>query len=289
MHIAFEYPAAFFLVVVLICFFRCKRENLKIYFAKLSLLSTSWKKKELLPLFTASLFILALASPFSYSSFAQNDKRGRDLVIAIDASGSMSGEFGDKSKFEVVKELVKQFLQKRFDDNVGVVVFGSFAYPASPITYDIKALFFILDYLEVSIAGNNTAIGEAIDEAVKLLKKGDAKKKAIVLFTDGYHNSGKISPKEAVARAKKIGAVIYTVGIGEEYDKKLLERIAKDTGGKSFGAKDPKALQEVLNQIDSLQASPLRSGVYLDKKPLFVFVLLLLVGLLGWQIRGAMR
>ena len=289
MHIAFEYPAAFFLAALLFCFFRCKRENLKIYFAKTSLLPRSWRKKEFLPIIISLLFISALASPFSYSAFAQNDKRGRDLVIAIDASGSMSGEFGERSKFEVVKSLVKKFLQNRFDDNVGVVVFGSFAYPASPITYDIKALFFILDFLEVSIAGNNTAIGEAIDEAVKLLKKGDAKEKVIVLFTDGYHNSGKISPRKAVEEAKKIGAKIFTVGIGQEYDKKLLERITKETGGKSFGAKNPKALQEVLSQIDALQKSPLRSGVYLDKKPLFVLVLLVLVVLLAWQIRGMLR
>ncbi|BCD63108.1 hypothetical protein NitYY0826_C1998 [Nitratiruptor sp. YY08-26] len=285
MHFSFEYPFTFFLLFILFCFFRCKREYCKIYFAKTNFLPRTLLSKDYLPLIIAALFITALASPFTYLAFAKSGKKGRDLVLAIDASGSMGGDFGQRSKFDTLIDLARTFIQHRYDDNIGVVVFGTFAYPASPITYDTKALQFLLNYLELSIAGNNTAIGDAIMEAVKMLKKSDAKEKVIVLFTDGYHNSGSISPKQAVEEAKKIKAKIYTVGIGDEFDKKLLERIAKETEGESFSAKDEKALAAVMERIDELEKSPLRSGVYIDKHTLFPWMGTLLVGLLLLDIR----
>ncbi len=285
MHLRFEYPIAFLLLAALFCFVRCKREHYKIYFAKSSFLPRTFLARDYLPLLIAATFVLAIASPFSYASFVQSAKKGRDLVIAIDASGSMGGEFGERSKFATLIDLARSFIKRRYDDNIGVVVFGTFAYTAAPITYDTKALDFLFDYLEVSIAGNNTAIGDAIMQAVRMLKKSGAKEKVIVLFTDGYHNSGNVSPKDAVAAAKRIGAKIYTVGIGEEFDAKLLRRIAKETGGESFSAKDAKALTEVMERIDALEKSPLRSGVYLDKKLLFPWIGALLAGMLLLDIR----
>ena len=285
MHFAFAYPIAFLLLALLLCFVRCKREPLTIYFAKSAFLPSSLLQREYLPLVIGALFILFLAGPFSYSSFSQSAKKGRDLVVAIDASGSMEGEFGKESKFATLIKLLRHFLHKRYDDNVGVVVFGSFAYPASGITYDIKALDFILNYLEVGLAGNNTAIGDALMQAVTLLKKSNAKEKVIILFSDGHHNSGSFSPKEGVEAAKKIGARIYTVGIGNEYDKKLLTMIAKSSGAKSFGAKSPEDLAAVFKEIDTLESSPLRSGIYIDQNYLFFSFGVVLVALLLWQIK----
>ncbi len=285
MHFAFAYSVAFLLLALLVCFVRCKREPLKIYFAKTSFLPSSLLQKEYLPLLISALFVFFLAGPFTYSSFAESAKKGRDLVVAIDASGSMEGEFGKESKFATLMKLLRHFLHKRFDDNVGIVVFGSFAYPASGITYDIRALDFILDYLEVGLAGNNTAIGDALMQAVQLLKKNNAKEKVILLFSDGHHNSGTYSPKEGVEAAKKIGARIYTVGIGNEYDKKLLETIAKSSGGKSFAAKSPEDLAAVFKEIDALESSPLRSGIYVNQRYLFFSFGVMLVALLLWQIK----
>ena len=286
MNVSFDYPLFFIFLILLICFYRCKREYLKIYFSKTSLLPKKFiGKKNFLPISIFLLFILALSSPFSYDALLQNPKKGRDLVIALDASGSMGSEMGGKSKFDLLLDLVKKFLQTRYDDNVGFVVFGSFAYPASPITYDIKALQFILDYLEISIAGNSTAIGEAIKTSVDLLKKSDAKEKVIILFTDGYHNSGYISPKDALKEAKKIGAKIYTIGIGEDFDKNLLKRIAKESGGKSFSAKDEEDLKEIIKEIQKLEKSPIRAGFYQNKKALFEYVLAVLSLLLLVEIK----
>ncbi|WP_281951686.1 vWA domain-containing protein [Nitrosophilus kaiyonis] len=286
MNISFDYPIFFIFLIFLICFYRCKREKLKIYFSKTSLLPKKIiGRKNFLPILIFLSSVLALGSPFSYDSILQNPKKGRDLVIALDASGSMGSEMDGKSKFELVLELVKKFLQTRYDDNVGFVVFGSFAYPASPITYDIKALQFILNYLDISIAGNNTAIGEAIKVSVDLLKKSSAKEKVIILFTDGYHNSGYISPKDALKEAKKINAKIYTIGIGEEFDKNLLKKIAQESGGKSFSAKNQEDLKEIINEIQKLEKSPIRAGVYLNKKALFEYALIFLALLLLIDIK----
>lgn len=285
MHLTFLHPLFFLLAPLALCFIWCAKEQFALYFAKSHLLPRSIVPKHLLPLFTALLFVIALAGPIAYEHLAQNAKKGRDLVVALDASGSMSGEFGKSTKFATLIELVRAFLHKRHDDNVGVVVFGSFAYAASPITYDIDALDFILRYLDVSIAGNNTAIGDAVATGVAMLQKAQANEKVLVLFSDGHHNSGSVSPKEAVERAKRAGVRIYTVGIGEDFDAKLMRRIAAETGGKSFQARNPEDLQEVLSAIDRLEPSPLRSGTYLGTRPLFVLLLVLLAVLLAWQIK----
>ncbi len=240
---------------------------------------------DLLPLLTASLLVVALAAPFSYRSLAQDTRKGRDLMLVLDASGSMEFEMDGKSKFDTLLEVARNFLQKRFDDNVGIVVFGSFAYTAAPITYDLKALGFILHYLQPSIAGNATAIGDALWEAIKDLKKSKAKEKVIVLITDGHHNYGTHSPKEAVEWAKKEKIRIYTIGIGKEFDKALLERIAKESGGRSFAAKSKEDLQNIFDQIDSLEPSPLRSGIYEDKRALFWIPLTLALLLVLYRIR----
>jgi len=205
--------------------------------------------------------------------------------LALDASGSMEFELGDKSKFDTLIEVAKNFLQKRFDDNVGIVVFGSFAYTAAPITYDLKALEFILRYLQPSIAGNATAIGDALWEAIKDLAKSRSKEKVILLVTDGHHNAGSHSPKEAVELAKKSHIKIYTIGIGKEYDKNLLLRIAKETGAKSFAASSKEDLQKIFDELDSLEPSPIRSGIYLDKHPLFWIPLLVALVMILWRLR----
>ena len=285
MHLAFLYPAAFVLLGLLLCFVRCKKEQLEIYFARSDLLPAGWLRTDLVPLLVGALFVLALAGPIGYKALDTSHRKGRDLVIAMDASGSMGGDFGEASKFETLKEMVQRFISHRYDDNIGIVAFGTFAYPAAPITYDLQALRFVLRYVDLSLAGNNTAIGDALMEAVRMLQKSEGKSKVIVLFTDGMQNSGSVSIKRAVAAAKKLGVRIYTVGIGDTYDKKLLERIARESGGRSFGAKDSASLQEILAAIDRLEASPLRSGRYLDKWPLFEAVLVLLALGLGVQMK----
>ncbi len=274
MNLGFDYPLFFLLLLLVPCFFRCKRENIKIYFSKTDFLPKLWlPKKDYLIVAVFILLVVSLTSPFLYSFTQTNQKKGRDLVLAIDASGSMGFDMEGKSKFQRVLELSKDFLKKRFDDNIGVVVFGSFAYIASPVTFDLKALNFILDYLDTSVAGNSTAIGEAIYQSIKALEKSNAKNKVIILLTDGYHNSGQVSPKEAIKLAKEKKIKIYTIGIGDEFDKNLLQKIAYETKGKMFAAKNSEDLKNIFEELNTLEKSPIRSGNYVNKRELFIFPL----------------
>lgn len=244
-----------------------------------------------------TLMVIALAKPFVYDASSNHHRKGRDLILALDASGSMAQSGFDvkdrfKIKFETNIELAKDFIEKRFDDNMGVVLFGTFAYTASPLTYDLEALAYLLEMTNVGLAGESTAIGDAIMQAIRTLSYGEAENKAIILLTDGYHNAGRTSPKEAVKKAKALGIRIYTIGIGKrsDYDATLLETIAKETDAKSYAADSSEALEKIYAQIDTLEPSSLRSENYLNQKLLFAYPLgVVFILLLAWVLSHMRR
>lgn len=292
MHFTFGSPYLLVLLLLLPCFLWCKQYSKPYYFPKLSWVARqspllSWEPWLKMSLF--ALMVLALAKPFVYDARADQHKKGRDLILAIDASGSMAQSGFDakdrlKNKYKTTLELSRDFIEKRFDDNMGIVVFGTFAYTASPLTYDLESLSYLLEMTNVGLAGESTAIGDAIMQSMRTLSYGQAENKAIILLTDGYHNAGKSSPREAVKKAKEAGIKIYTVGIGNrsDYDASLLEIIAKESGAKSYAASSAKALSEIYEEIHALEPSPIRSENYLNQKLLIhyplglVFLLLLL-------------
>ncbi|HIP03187.1 MAG TPA: VWA domain-containing protein [Campylobacterales bacterium] len=237
------------------------------------------------------LAVIALTLPIGYDAIIPSKKHGRDIVLALDTSGSMR-ESGfsqlneDKSKFELSQEIMSAFIDTRVSDNIGVVVFGTFAFSASPVTYDHESLKELLGMLEVEIAGKNTAIGDAIEQSIVTLNFAEAENRIIILITDGINNSGVISVKEAVERAVKEGIKIYTIGLGSEkdFDASLLQKISSETFGKSFSAKNAEELQEVYEEIDTLHPSNIRSEQYLNKKSLFTYPLFLTVFLLFWLL-----
>lgn len=285
MQFTFGSPYFLLLLLLLPCFLWCKQSSKHYYFPKLEWLTKqspllSWEPW--LKILIFSLMVTALAKPFVYDASSNTHKNGRDLILAIDASGSMAQSGFDKkerfkNKYESTLELSKAFTQKRFDDNMGVVVFGTFAYTASPLTYDLESLSSLLEMTTVGIAGESTAIGDAIMQAIHTLSFGEAKNKAIILLTDGYHNAGRASPKQAVAKAKKLGIRIYTIGIGKksDYDAAMLETIAKESGAKSYAASSAEALSKVYREIETLEPSPIRSENYLNQKLLLFFPLAL--------------
>lgn len=292
MYFTFGSPLLLVLLLLLPCFLWCKQYSKPYYFPKLSWITRqspllSWEPWLKMGLF--ALMVFALAKPFVYDAKANQHKKGRDLILALDASGSMAQSGFNakdrfKNKFETNLELASDFIAKRQDDNMGVVIFGTFAYTASPLTYDLVSLSYLLSMTNVGIAGESTAIGDAILQSIRTLSYGEAQNKAIILLTDGYHNAGHTSPKTAVQKAKERGIKIYTIGLGKksDYDVSLLERIAKESGAKSYAASSAKELQEIYSEINSLEPSPIRSENYLNQKLLivfplgFVFVLLLL-------------
>jgi len=291
----FGYPYLFLLLLLILCIYKCPLSIKKIIFPHTSLFSqqTSWINKEkLLYSIIFTLLVTALASPITYDQKTTNKRKGRDLVFVIDTSGSMAESNFDKDatnkrKFNVVEDLLKEFISKRFDDNVGVAIFGSYAFGAVPLTYDMNSIKFLLDFFDVGIAGDSTAIGEGLASGLRILKHGNAKNKVLILLTDGFQNSGKISVKEAVEKAKKQDVKIYTIGIGKknQFDSKLLNTIASQTNAKMFAASNAKDLQNVYQEINSLEPSAIHSKHYLNKHVLYIYplslALLLLIYLLA--------
>jgi len=288
----FTFGSQYFLLLLLLlpCFIWCKQYSRVFYFPKLAWISKqspllSWEPWFKMLIF--SLLILALAKPFVYNASNNQHKKGRDLILAIDASGSMAQSGFDnknrfKNKYETVINLSNAFTKKRFDDNMGIVVFGTFAYTASPLTYDLEALSYLLEMTTVGLAGESTAIGDAIMQSIRTLSFGEAENSAIILLTDGYHNAGKTSPRQAVEKAKALGIKIYTIGIGKksDYDAAMLETIAKESGGENYAASSAEALSKVYKAIDVLEPSPIRSENYLNQKILIFFPLALVFLLL---------
>lgn len=243
-----------------------------------------------------SLMVFALAKPFVYDAKADQHKKGRDLILAIDASGSMAqsgfdGKDRFKTKYETTLTLSRDFIKKRFDDNMGVVVFGTFAYTASPLTYDLESLSYLLEMTNVGLAGESTALGDAIMQSIRTLSYGQANNKVIILLTDGYHNAGQTSPKDAVKKAKALGIKIYTIGIGKksDYDVALMETIAKESGAKSYAASSAKALSKIYKEINSLEPSTIRSENYLNQRLLIFYPLALVFVLLLLWVLAAQR
>jgi len=303
MHFTFGSPYALLLLLLLPCFLWCKQYAKPYYFPKLSWVTRqsallSWEPWLKILLFT--LMVFALAKPFVYDASSNQHKKGRDLILALDASGSMAQSGYDvnnrlKNKFETNLALASKFIENRHDDNMGVVIFGTFAYTASPLTYDLASLSQLLNMTNVGIAGESTAIGDAIMQAIRTLSFGEAKNKAIILLTDGYHNAGSYSPKLAVQKAKEEGIKIYTIGIGKksDYDVALLETIAKESGAKSYAAASAEALEHIYQEINRLEPSAIRSENYLNQRllmalPLGIVFILLLLWVL-WEKRHEIK
>ncbi len=291
MHFSFLYPYALLLLLLLPCFVWCRKKAQIIYFPKEEWLpkqSFAWDNLLLWTMAIYTLLVIALASPFYYSSKSSSHKKGRDLVLVLDTSGSMAERGFNKenpslSKYDTSVDLAKAFIKNRHDDNVGLVVFGTFAFTASPLTYDLEALVEMFDLMSsVGIAGTSTAIGDALVEGIKSLKAGEAKSKVLILLTDGVHNAGEHSPRQAVALAQEQGVKVYTIGIGKksDYDVPLLKSIAKDSGAKSFFCQNSDELKEVYEEIAKLEPSPIRSEEYLNQVSLFLYPLALAMGLL---------
>ena len=297
MNMSLAFPYFLVLLLLLPCFIWCRVKAKVLYFSKPEWLpKQTWTIDKSLwwIIIIYTLLVLALSSPFIYDSLPNAQKKGRDLVLILDTSGSMGERGFDRenralSRYDISVNLAKDFMQKRYDDNMGLVIFGTFAFTASPLTYDAKALSEMFGLMsDVGIAGTSTAIGDALVQGVQTLKAGEAKSKVLILLTDGQHNAGEHSPRQAVAMAKKQGIKIYTIGIGKKgaYDEVLLDTISKESGGKSFFATNAEALKKVYKSIEKLEPSPIRSQEYWNKKPLFLYPLAIATLMLFLLILG---
>jgi Ca-activated chloride channel family protein len=281
--LSFEYPLAIVLLPLLIyCLFTCKEKLPLKYFVHLYFFSAKkgWLKLEwLIKILILTGLVTALCSPVVIDKLSAQNKQGRDIVLSLDGSGSMNASGFHKnsrqSRFEIVQTLAQEFIMKRSDDNVGVVYYGDFAFIASPVTYEKEIVSEMIGYLTYAMAGQNTAIGEGIAMGVRALKTSKAASKVIILLSDGEHNSGRISPKEATKLAVEQQIKIYTVGIGDDkVDGVLLQQVADESGGKYFFAQDADTLQSVYDEIDTLERSKIKSSEYMQKEYFYQYLLM---------------
>ncbi|MBN2817210.1 MAG: VWA domain-containing protein [Campylobacterales bacterium] len=226
--------------------------------------------------------ILALMSPVKDEPYELEPKKGHEIALILDASQSMQERNFDRAntsltRFDVVKQIVRDFIEKRTTDNMGLVVFGAYSFIASPLTYDEHILSRIVSQLQIGMAGQYTALYEALAQGVNLLKMSDSESKIAILLTDGYSTEqvDKIPLDVALEMAKKEGVKVYPIGIGEsnEYNRAVLMKIAKETGGVAFGASSARELQAVYAKIDELEKSEIQNESFTYLKYYYVYPL----------------
>jgi len=265
-----------------------------------------------------ALFIVAITQPRLTRSTTEVKASGVDIVVALDMSGSMISEdfvVNDQrvNRFNMARAVLSNFIDKRPNDRIGLVLFASQAYIATPLTLDHDFLHENLDRLEIgSIDQNQTAIGDGLGTAINRLRDQKAKSKIVILMTDGQNNAGKLDPLLAAEAAAALKIKVYTVGIGKQgtapmpvfmggqkvgyqnvpvdVDEDTLQKIADKTGGKYYRADNAKKFQEIYADIDKLEKTEATINKYTQFKELFMWfasagtVLLLLELLLGQTV-----
>ncbi len=244
-----------------------------------------------------ALLIVALARPQLGRSETKVKAEGIDIVLVVDISGSMQAmdyeRFGQReSRIDAVKDVVREFIRARPNDRIGMVVFGTRAYVASPLTLDHDWLERNLDRVKIGLVEGNTAIGAGIATGVNRLRDTKAKSKVIVLLTDGGENVPNPPAQEAAKAAKEFNVRVYTIGAGSQgiapmpvfdqagkilgyqpfradLDENLLKNIAEQTGGQYFRAADTASLKNTYAQIDAMEKQKVETNAFEDWQELF--------------------
>jgi Ca-activated chloride channel homolog len=248
-----------------------------------------------------ALMVVALARPQLGKAATQIFTEGIDIMLAVDVSGSMLAEDfqvdGQRvNRLEAVKSVVRRFLAHRPGDRVGLVLFGARPYTQSPLTLDHGWLMKNLERAQVGMIEDGTAVGSGLATAINRLEASDAKSKIVILLTDGQNNAGKVPPLVAAETAKTLGYRVYTIGAGTrgsapfpqtdafgrrvyvsmpvDIDEDTLRRVADTTGGRYFRATDTPSLQQIYDEIDTLEKSSQEGLQYLEYHELYVWLAL---------------
>lgn len=251
--------------------------------------------------------ILCLMRPQWLEPYTEVRTEGYDLMLAIDTSRSMDAmdfTVGGRqvTRMSVVKGVIGRFIKAREGDRIGIVVFGSQAFVLSPMTLDNQAVYSLVDNIVSRMAGDGTAIGDAIGLGVKKLRERPEGSRVMILITDGENTEGSLPPRLAAQLAAHEGIRIYTIGVGSkglvpffedghmtqvkmEIDEELLTDVATITGGEYFRATDTDALEQIYQRIDTLEKTQAESRTVMIPRPLYRWPLalallaLLLLGL----------
>jgi Ca-activated chloride channel family protein len=265
--------------------------------------------------------LLAAARPTWIGEPIELPNTGRDLMLAVDISGSMRVEdmqLGQvmARRIDAVKQVGASFIERRKGDRLGLILFGSKAYVQSPLSFDTATVERFLLEAQIGFAGQETAIGDAIGLAVKRLKERPAQSRVMILLTDGQDTASSVKPLDAAKLAGELGIKIYTIGIGAdemtvpglfgssfgsrqvnpsaELDEKSLQSIAAMTGGQYFRARNPQELASIYSLLDQLEPVEQDTATYRPRQALGYLPLLLalllsfLLASRRWWLAGGM-
>ncbi len=254
--------------------------------------------------------VLAACRPFWLGDPISRTVSGRDLMLAVDISGSMSEadmtiDTNVASRLEVLKLVLGNFIERRRGDRLGLILFGTNAYTFVPLTFDLDTLKTLLDDVSTGLAGRHTAIGDAIGLAIKSMREQQAEHKVLILATDGSNTAGFDDPVKAALAAARQGLTIYTIGIGSDeatlsrtygvnnvppgtaLNEAVLQRIAIATRGEYFRATDTYSLEHIYQALDLLEPVEHEYLSYRPRAELFwlplAASLLILLGYIGWM------
>jgi len=255
----------------------------------------------ILKLFSIALLVFALARPQSTSSWEDTTTEGIDIVLSMDISGSMLAEDLKPNRLEASKNVALDFISKRVNDRIGLVVFSGESFTQCPLTTDHNVLINLFKDIKSGMIADGTAIGMGLATAVNRLKDSKAISRVIILLTDGVNNQGLVAPLTAAEIAQKFAIRVYTIGVGTEgyapypfqtafgiqyqdvevqIDEKTLQDIATITDGKYFRATNNKSLEEIYEDINKLEKSKIETTEYHKRKeeflPFALFALLFL-------------
>lgn len=222
------------------------------------------------------LLVLASARPQWLGEPIEQAISGRDLMLAVDLSESMTAQDFELQnqmvdRLTAIKAIATDFINRRVGDRLGLVLFGTQAYLQTPLTFDRKTVATLLDESAIGLAGEATAIGDAIGLAVKRLQKQQTNSRVLILLTDGANTAGELSPLKAAELAASFKLKIYTIGVGademlvssffgtqkvnpsQDLDEETLTAIAQKTGGKYFRARNTEELNQIYQLLDQLE------------------------------------
>jgi Ca-activated chloride channel family protein len=238
------------------------------------------------------LLIAALARPQWVGDPVTREVSARDLILAIDISGSMdqrdfkAPDGAMLTRLDGVKRVVKDFIARRKGDRVALILFGTRAYLQVPFTQDLETAQLLLDQTAVGMAGQQTAIGDTIGLSIKTFAASTAKQKLLILLTDGNDTGSRVPPEHAADIARQNDVAVYTIGVGDpaasgenRVDLGVLRAVATTTGGHFFRAEDGAQLEAIYVDIDRLAPAKLQTLSWRPKLPLFQWPLGAAIGL----------
>lgn len=248
--------------------------------------------------------LVAAARPVWIGDAVALPSSGRNLMLAVDISGSMQERdmlyAGRRAtRLQAVKQVVGDFVIRRTGDRLGLILFGSRAYLQTPLTYDRKTLYILLNEAQIGFAGEKTAIGDAIGLSVKRLQDKPEESRVLILLTDGSNTAGEVMPQKAAELALQAKVKIYTIFVGPtqrrsnrfmDNGEEILRSIADATGGYYFRARNTEELDDIYKQLDQLEPVEQDQEFFRPQKSLFYWPVIAALGLMSlWSLASIFK